>query len=194
VTVTLADGEMILAEKAILALPINVLNNIDFSPPLNTAKQALSNERHSGAGQKIYVWIAGHWPDLNCAADENAPITTVIVQEAKETETLLVVFTVNDQLAPVSKESLEAGLRLFLPEIEVLDFIYHDWVADPYALGTWCSYRPHQTSKYLEQAQVSEGRLHFAGADLANGWRGFMDGAIESGLRVARELLEPLSF
>ena len=109
-------------------------------------------------------------------------------------ETLLVVFTVNDQLAPLSKESLEAGLRLFLPEIEVLDFIYHDWVADPYALGTWCSYRPHQTSKYLEQAQVSEGRLHFAGADLANGWRGFMDGAIESGLRVARELLEPLSF
>lgn len=50
------------------------------------------------------------------------------------------------------------------------------------------NYRPEQTSKYLLDAQVSEGRLHFAGTDIANGWRGFMDGAIESGLRVANEI------
>jgi len=189
VAVTLESGEVLKAKQAILALPINVLYNIDFSPPLNIGKQSLSKERHSGVGQKIYVRIAGHWPDLVCAADADAPITTVIVQEASERETLLILFTVNDLLAPISKESLEAGLKLFVPEIEVLDFTYHDWVADPYALGTWCSFRPQQTSKYLVQAQASEGRLHFAGSDLANGWRGFMDGAIESGLRVARGIL-----
>jgi len=112
------------------------------------------------------------------------------VQEATETETLVIVFTVNDQIAPIAKESLEAALQLFVPEIEVLDFTHHDWVADPYALGTWCGLRPNQTSRYLAQAQASEGRLHFAGADIANGWRGFMDGAIESGLRAAREIKE----
>lgn len=185
VTVALDDGETIAATQAILAVPINVLSHIDFTPPLNAAKQALSTKRHSGAGQKIYVRIAGHWPDLNCAGDANAPITTVLVQEAWEKETLIIVFTVNEQLMPISKESLEAGLRLFVPEIEVLDFTHHDWVADPYARGTWCGLRPHQTSRYLAQAQASEGRLHFAGSDIADGWRGFMDGAIESGLRVA---------
>jgi monoamine oxidase len=29
-----------------------------------------------------------------------------------------------------------------------------------------------------------EGRVVFAGSDLANGWAGFIDGAIESGLRA----------
>ena len=32
----------------------------------------------------------------------------------------------------------------------------------------------------------------FAGSDLANGWNGFMDGAIESGLRAARSVAQVL--
>ena len=31
-----------------------------------------------------------------------------------------------------------------------------------------------------------EGRVVLAGSDLANGWAGFIDGAIESGLRAGR--------
>lgn len=192
-TVTTTTGKSVSAQQAVIAVPINVLNQIHFSPSLNEAKQSLSRERHSGAGQKLFVKIAGHWPDLNCAADADAPITTVMVQEATESETLLVLFTVNNQLAPISRTSIQAGLRRFVPDIEVLDFTFHNWVEDPYALGTWCSYRPKQTSSYLKQAQASEGRLFFAGADLANGWRGFMDGAIESGLRVANQIKESRS-
>ena len=33
--------------------------------------------------------------------------------------------------------------------------------------------------------QRPEGRVVFAGSDIANGWAGFIDGAIESGLRGA---------
>ncbi|MEM7343076.1 MAG: NAD(P)/FAD-dependent oxidoreductase [Chloroflexota bacterium] len=188
VTITTIAGSKVSARQAIVAVPVNVLNAIHFSPALNEGKQALSRERHSGAGQKLFVKVAGHWPHLNCAGDADAPLTTVIVQEATETETLLVVFTVNDKLEPVSKESIQAALQTFVPKIEVIDFVYHNWANDPYALGTWCGYRPGQTSSYLAQAQASEGRLFFAGADLANGWRGFIDGAIESGLRVAGEV------
>jgi monoamine oxidase len=32
--------------------------------------------------------------------------------------------------------------------------------------------------------QLHEGRVLFAGSDIANGWSGFIDGAIESGLRT----------
>jgi monoamine oxidase len=32
--------------------------------------------------------------------------------------------------------------------------------------------------------QRPEGAVVFAGSDFANGWAGFMDGAIESGLRA----------
>ncbi|HZS92281.1 MAG TPA: FAD-dependent oxidoreductase [Chloroflexota bacterium] len=34
--------------------------------------------------------------------------------------------------------------------------------------------------------QQPEGRVLLAGSEMANGWCGFIDGAIESGLRVSR--------
>ena len=34
-------------------------------------------------------------------------------------------------------------------------------------------------------ARRPEGRVVFAGSDIANGWSGFIDGAIESGFRGA---------
>jgi monoamine oxidase len=37
--------------------------------------------------------------------------------------------------------------------------------------------------------QAPEGRVVLAGSDLANGWAGFIDGAIESGFRAARRAL-----
>jgi monoamine oxidase len=41
--------------------------------------------------------------------------------------------------------------------------------------------------------QRPEGTVVLAGSDLANGWSGFMDGAIESGLRATAQVLHGLS-
>lgn len=190
VVLTSVSGCQLTARHAVVATPLNTWKDIDFDPPLSTEKRTLSQEEHTGKGQKLYVRVKGHWPDLNLAADGEAAICTVIVQEARPDETLLVVMLVNDQLAPYNVAIVQRGLRAFVPELEVIDLFHHDWVADPYAQGTWCGLRPGQTSRYLLQAQRPEGRLVFAGADIASGWRGFFDGAIESGLRAARTLLQ----
>lgn len=68
----------------------------------------------------------------------------------------------------------------------------HGWVADPWARGTWCVLQPGQAA-HLADAIRSEGRVAFASADLALGWRGYLDGAVESGLRAARDVLWWLS-
>ncbi|MEM8861470.1 MAG: hypothetical protein AAGD96_24370 [Chloroflexota bacterium] len=70
--------------------------------------------------------IKGHWPDLNLAADADADICTVIVQEARENETLLVAFLANGNLAPFGGAEMEAGLRKFVPDIEVIDTLSHN--------------------------------------------------------------------
>jgi hypothetical protein len=36
------------------------------------------------------------------------------------------------------------------------------------------------------------GRIHWAGAETASAWNGYMDGAVESGERAAREVLSNL--
>ena len=51
---------------------------------------------------------------------------------------------------------------------------------------------PGQLSGALATLQVPHGHVVFAGSDVADGWNGFMDGAIESGLRAARSVAELL--
>jgi pseudooxynicotine dehydrogenase len=81
-------------------------------------------------------------------------------------------------------------IRQFLPEAEVVAAKGHDWTADPFAGGTWSVYRPGQLTRYLRELQRPEGRLFLAGSDVASGWNGFIDGAIETGLRVGREVVQ----
>jgi monoamine oxidase len=69
-------------------------------------------------------------------------------------------------------------------------YVAHDWVADRFARGTWVSHGPGFRSKYLEELRAPHGCIHFASADWADGWGGFVDGAIEQGARVARRVIE----
>jgi len=46
--------------------------------------------------------------------------------------------------------------------------------------------RPNAVTRYLRELQRPEGRVFLAGSDIASGWSGFIDGAVESGLWAAR--------
>ncbi len=62
------------------------------------------------------------------------------------------------------------------------------WLDDEFAQGGWAVFRPAQLTSYLRELQRPEGSVHLVGSDLADGWNGFIDGAIESGARVAHRL------
>ena len=61
----------------------------------------------------------------------------------------------------------------------------HDWVGDPLSGETWPMHRTGFLSAHLPAMQAAHGRILFAGSDIANGWGGFIDGAIESGMEAA---------
>ncbi|MBV8954502.1 MAG: FAD-dependent oxidoreductase [Solirubrobacterales bacterium] len=65
----------------------------------------------------------------------------------------------------------------------------HDWLADESSRGTWAIHRPGWYEHHHAAMQAPEGQVVLAGSDLANGWAGFIDGAIESGFRAARRAL-----
>ena len=71
--------------------------------------------------------------------------------------------------------------------------IGHDWVSDEFSRQTWPMLKPNQLTRYLRELQRPEDCVFLAGSDYANGWMGFIDGAIESGLKVSREVNEHLS-
>ena len=193
VEVTTARGERFRARAVVAALPMNVLEKIRFSPALQPAKLAASRERHAGAGIKLYARVRGELPPLAIFAPESEPLSSVFTMGQSSHATELVAFGTDPRrLDTHSAAAVQAVLRRFLPDVEVHDTVAYDWHLDPWSLGTWCVLRKGQTTKYLAALREPLGRVHFAGADWALGWRGFIDGAIESGTRVAQQAIAQL--
>ena len=85
---------------------------------------------------------------------------------------------------PNDTAALQRDLDEILPGYEFLDATWHDWLADEYARGTWAIHPPGWYTRHHAEMRRPEGRILLAGSDLANGWSGFIDGAIESGLET----------
>jgi monoamine oxidase len=63
------------------------------------------------------------------------------------------------------------------------------WPADPWAGGAVSLHAPGQLTTICVGIERSEGRVHFAGEHTSR-WPGWMQGALESGLRAAKEVHE----
>ncbi len=65
------------------------------------------------------------------------------------------------------------------------------WDEDEWARGGTSEFRPGQMTSLLPHIARREGRIHFAGEHTSS-WSTWMQGALESGLRAAREVNEAL--
>ena len=66
---------------------------------------------------------------------------------------------------------------------------YEDhWAIDPWHLGAYSYYRRGQYSTISGYEHRQEGNIHFAGEHTSVSQQGFLDGAVESGERAAREI------
>jgi monoamine oxidase len=195
VRITTRDGQGIAAHAVVVTVPLNALRALDFKPALSSAKQAMVAEGQASRGLKVWVRIRGERPHFSATAPDDHAITSLHSESYVPGGTLLVGFgPAADRLDVTDRAAVERAVRVFLPDVEVEEVTGHDWVADEFSRGTWPVYRPRQLTHYLRALQQPEGRVVLAGSETSNGWCGFIDGAIESGLRAARqvaELLEP---
>jgi monoamine oxidase len=79
---------------------------------------------------------------------------------------------------------MQASLDQLVAGYELLDATAHNWPADEFSRGTWAIHRPGWYEHHHAAMRRPEGNMILAGSDLANGWAGFIDGAIESGLQA----------
>lgn len=190
VTVTTRGGETLRAAAVVVAVPLNTLNSIEFSPALSTGKQAVSSERQAGRGSKVWVRVKGDLkkPIFGVAPDSHL-INYVITDKILDDGQIIIAFGPNGaDLDTSNVDQVRAELSKVLGDLEIVEIVGHNWATDEFAQGTWCMFRPGQTSGSLTELQESEGRLFFAGSDIADGWNGFIDGAIETGIRAGREI------
>jgi monoamine oxidase len=184
-----SKGLSLAARAVVVAVPMNVLGDIDFGPLLPEARAAAHQERHVCAGTKFIARVdrdVGAWVGF---APYPNPLTMVVADRRIDGQSVLVGFGPDDAIDVGDIGQIEAELRKFLPGIVVQEVFAHDWTNDPYAKGGWTWFSPGQTTRALGALQTPAPPLFFASTDWAGGWRGFIDGAIEDGLRGARDVL-----
>ena len=89
--------------------------------------------------------------------------------------------------------ALSAIASLPTPGVKLLSTFGRDWGADDLSQGSWATYRPGTVARFNDELPRQEGHVFFASGDHAQGWRGFIEGAIASGSRTAVTVADSLS-
>jgi monoamine oxidase len=173
------------AAAAVIAVPLNVLGTIEFEPALSEGKQEAITLGQASRGVKIFLRTRGG-DLLENAIRPGHPFGYLDTELVLDDGTQLQIGFGADatRCDPSDTAGLQCMLDEILPGYELITVTTHDWLADEYARGTWAIHRPGWYTRHHAEMRRPEGRVLLAGSDLANGWAGFIDGAIESGLEV----------
>jgi monoamine oxidase len=185
VTVTLADGSSVRATTGIVALPLNLWADVAFDPPLAVPKRRAASERHPGQVSKV-IALVHDAPDSYIGLGWKTPINAGFVTRRAGDGHLFMGFSVAQRVDLSDGAAVTAAVHAHLPDATVTATGGHDWVSDPFSKGTWLSVPPTWFSDgTFDALEEPEGRLAFAGSDIAAEGAGWVEGAIGSGAAAA---------
>ncbi|MEU5692900.1 NAD(P)/FAD-dependent oxidoreductase [Actinosynnema sp. NPDC020468] len=194
VTVTTRNGQVFKGRTAVVATPVNVWKNIQFSPAL-PAVHATASAQGVGVPHSVKLWlhVRGVPDKVLVHGAEGDVFTTVLSQATTTSGQLMVAFNSLPEIDLQNFTAVERELQRVLPEASLIEYKTQDWGHEPYSLGGWALRKPNQLLAQLPAIQQPVGRLMFASGDTASGWNGFVEGAIESGMAAARQAVAKLS-
>ncbi len=186
VEVEARDGSGLVARAVVVAVPLNALGAIEFAPSLPDDKMAAIALGQASRGIKIFIHARGEMVHQNSIRPGH-PFGYLGTETFDgDGSQVMIGFGIDAERCDAGDlPAVQAQLDEILPGYEALGATAHDWLADEFSRGTWAIHRPGWYEHYHAAMQRPEGRVVFAGSDIANGWAGFIDGAIESGLRAA---------
>jgi monoamine oxidase len=189
--------EEVTGDAAILTVPATVIDDLAFDPPLPPTKRDALRGVTSGHAAKLFVALRSpappsailsvperYWCYTQLDADgQPAPFLAAFAGTAAALDRL----AVSD--GPARWLESIGALRPDL-ELDGDSAIVSEWDPDPWARGAY-SARSVRSPMDDEALSAPVGRLAFAGEHTAGEWHGLMEGALRSGQRAAREVLEP---
>jgi len=194
VEVHLRGGESVAARSAVVALPLNALASIEFDPPLSEGKRAAIAAGQASTGIKIFIRVRGPAVQQNAIRPGHPFGYLATEYMLGDGEQVMIGFGIDGRACDATDlPSVQRQLDDIIPGYDVVDAMANDWLGDEFSRGTWAIHRPGWYTNHHADARRPEGRIAFAGSDIANGWSGFIDGAIESGFRGAALALDAMT-
>lgn len=206
----------VVADHVALALPFTLLRDVDLTRARFTAaKLRVIDSLGMGSNAKIHLEVAEKtwarhgfngvaytdhesfdvcWDDSVPLGRDGAPALLLAFPGANAGRNTLT----GDAHGP----SPDRDAQWFLDRIDPIfpgtraaftGAAYEDhWVRDPWVRGAYSFYKVGQYATFGPIAAAAQGRVHFAGEHTSINNQGFLDGAVETGARVAREIVAEL--
>ncbi|MAI95118.1 MAG: oxidoreductase [Synechococcus sp. MED650] len=194
VSVTTVNGEVVTAKRAVVTVPLNVLNSVSFDPPLSAVKQEASQLKHVGGGYKVFFEVEGDpGAVMTLSRSTDSPLIGSFTYKRGEQHSVLAGFSLEPGALEKPVSEWQTILEEFIPGVRLLSTFGHDWGDDALSNGSWCTYRPGCFERFADELPHHEGPLYFASGDTTEGWRGFIEGAIASGSRTAVNVADSLT-
>ncbi|KAL2691275.1 hypothetical protein Neosp_001656 [[Neocosmospora] mangrovei] len=206
-----SDGTSYRAEKVIVSVPTPLYSTIRFDPDLPSSKKALSESTEGGYYSKTVLVFDEPWwhaPNLSgeySSADGPIAFTRDTCSLADD-QYSITCFHAGDTGRKWSKlsadERKQAVLRDFRAAFrkvvgnvpDPISVIEKEWTKDEWARGApGPVMRPGVLAGEAGKS-ISEpfGNIHFVGTETSPIWRGYMDGAVRSGVRGGKEVIAAL--
>lgn len=208
-TLTFADGDIVEVDAVIIAIPVSLLQTIDWVVTLPSQFRRYVRDVDLGRNEKTFagfrqrLWrtpdgfVTGLWTDQGYSAAWDA------TQRQERRDGALTFYLGGREVA--RRPSPAALVDRFDRVIEGAKRKYSgfsletDWANDPFSRGAYVNFSPGELTTYggyfwiEDELSVAFRTLVFAGEHFSDLWYGFMNGAAETGRLAAGYVVDRLN-
>ena len=198
-----ADGLTATAQRVVVAIPPNLAGRIDYSPKLPSQREQLTQRLPMGSVIKVQaVYPKPFWREAGLngqVVSDAGPVQVTFDNSPPDGSRGVVMGFIEASTARrLDATSAEERRRLVLDNYAVyfgdqarnpIQYIEARWDEEIWTRGCpVCAAPPGVLLDYGEAIRAPVGRVHWAGTETSTYWNGYMDGAVRSGERVAKEV------
>jgi monoamine oxidase len=193
------------ASRIIVALPPTLAGRIDYYPLMPANREQLTQRIPMGTVTKTFAiydkpfWREAGLNGLSATPDGHATVT--FDNSPKDgSKGIMMGFVLANQardfslLSPEARrESILKTFASFYGEkaMHPIQYLDHSWAEEEFTRGCYAGVMPTGAWTSLGKSlREPVGRIHWAGTETSDIWNGYIDGAIRSGERAAKEVLE----
>jgi monoamine oxidase len=197
------DATSVRASRVIVAVPLAIASQISYEPMLPVDRSFLHQRMPTGAVLKCHAiydqpfWRADGLTGQSAAPGTAAAVTLdacnhtaelgllCIINEGRDARKLTAMDPADRKDAILTALSKRFGDKAGKP----IDFTQQDWTVERYSGGGMISHAPPGVlTEFGHALRRPCGRIHWAGTESSTVMLGFVDGAVRSGERAAREV------
>lgn len=204
VRVTLREGDgqgQMTADALVLALPATMVRRMTFTPPLTDPQcHAFRHLRYGPTTKTLLQFDRRFWKRTGKPLAYGTDLPIGAIWDGNEEQrgrsgilTLLAGGSASAEtkrlLAQGGAEGVAARLKWLGSTRAVLRAAHHvSWEDDQFVRGGYAVFQPGYDPEQRAWLSKPHGRIFFAGEHTSLRWQGYMNGAVESGLRAAEEV------